>query len=63
MPAARLQQLGRGEFALVVRRPTGRLVAAARTVPTSVPEPPPAGAAGVPPAPATLAGLAAVETT
>ncbi len=61
--AARLQQLGRGEFALVVRRPTERLVAAARTVPASVPEPPPAGAAGVPPAPATLAGLTAGETT
>ena len=63
MPAARLQQLGRGEFALVVRRPTERLVAAARTVPASVPEPPPAGAAGVPPARVTLAGLAAGETT
>ena len=63
VPAARLQQLGRGEFTLVVRRPTERLVAAARTVPASVPEPPPAGAAGVPPAPVTLAGLAAGETT
>ena len=63
VPAARLQQLGRGEFALVVRRPTERLVAAARTVPASIPEAPPPSAAGVPPAPVTLAGVTAGETT
>jgi hypothetical protein len=60
VPAARLQQLGRGEFTLVVRHPAERLVAVARTVPASVPQPP--AAAGVPPAPVSLAGLPARET-
>ena len=63
VPAARLQQLGRGEFTLVVRGPAERLVAAARTVPASVPEPRPAHALGVPPAPVSLARLPAEETT
>jgi len=62
VPAARLQQLGRGEFALVVRRPAERLVAAARTVPASVPGPVPADAGGAPPAPVAPAGLPAEET-
>ncbi len=59
VPAARLQQLGRGEFALVIRQPGERLVAAARTVPVSIPEPG-AGrtAAAVPPVPVNPAGLA-----
>ena len=48
VPAGRLQQLARGEFVLVVRRPE-RLVATARTVPADVTEPP-ADAAGAPPA-------------
>jgi hypothetical protein len=60
VPAARLQQLGRGEFVLVVRQPA-RLVTTARTVPASVPEPRAAGAAGAPPA-VTLARLPAEET-
>ena len=60
VPAAQLQQLGRGEFTLVVRHPAARLVATARTVPASVPEPSPA--AGVPPAPVSPAGLPAQET-
>ena len=57
--AARLQQLGRGEFALVTRQPGERLVAAARTVPVSIPEPR-AGrtAAAVTPVPVTPAGVA-----
>ncbi len=59
VPAGRLQQLGRGEFVLVVRRPE-RLVATARTVPADVPVPP-ADAAGAPPA-VTLARLPAEET-
>jgi hypothetical protein len=59
VPASRLQQLGRGEFVLVVRRPE-RLVATARTVPASIPEPP-ADAAGAPPA-VTLARLPAQES-
>jgi len=65
VPAARLQQLGRGEFTLVVRHPAERLVVTARTVPASVPDPPPARAAGVPPAaraPVSVAGLPAEET-
>ena len=59
VPAARLQQLGRGEFALVIRQPGERLVAAARTVPVSIPEPG-AGrtAAAVPPVPVNPAGVA-----
>ncbi len=36
-----LQQLGRGRFALVVREPAGRLVAAGRTVPAALPAPAP----------------------
>jgi len=60
VPPDRLQQLGRGEFVLVVRQPAGRLVAAARTVPASLPEPP-ASAAGAPPA-VTVAPVPAEET-
>jgi hypothetical protein len=37
--AEALQQLGRGRFALVVRAPAGRLVAAGRTVPAALPAP------------------------
>jgi hypothetical protein len=44
VPASALQELGRGRFALVVRRPAHRLVTAARTVPAARP----AGAAGPP---------------
>ena len=59
VPAARLQQLGRGEFALVTRHPGERLVAAARTVPVSIPGPRAGGtAAAVPPVPVTRAGVA-----
>jgi hypothetical protein len=39
--AEALQQLGRGRFALVVRAPAGRLVAAGRTVPAALPTPAP----------------------
>ena len=39
VPAAALQELGRGRFTLVVRQPAGRLVPAARTVPAGLPHP------------------------
>jgi hypothetical protein len=39
VPASTLQELGRGRFTLVVRQPTGRLVTAAKTVPTVLPGP------------------------
>jgi hypothetical protein len=39
VPATALQELGRGRFTLVVRQPAGRLVPAARTVPTALPHP------------------------
>jgi hypothetical protein len=42
VPPAALQQFGRGEFALVVRRPMWRLAPQARTVPARLPGPHPA---------------------
>jgi hypothetical protein len=49
VPASALQALGRGRFTLVVRRPVGRLVTTARTVPAALPSPAgsaPPGSAG-----------------
>lgn len=48
VPASALQELGRGRFTLVVRRPVGRLVTTARTVPAALPRP----AGSAPPGPA-----------
>ncbi|HEY2281659.1 MAG TPA: hypothetical protein VGI00_25140 [Streptosporangiaceae bacterium] len=48
VPASALQGLGRGRFTLVVRRPVGRLVTTARTVPAALPGP----AGSAPPGPA-----------
>jgi hypothetical protein len=48
VPASALQALGRGRFTLVVRRPVGRLVTTARTVPAALPRP----AGSAPPGPA-----------
>jgi hypothetical protein len=66
VPAGRLQDLGRGRFALVVREPAGRLVAAGRTVPTTLPAPsgPPSGRVpGAPGTSVTMARAAVPETT
>jgi hypothetical protein len=64
--AEALQELGRGRFALVVREPAGRLVAAGRTVPAALPtpaKPPSRRAPGAPGTSLTRARRAAPEAT
>ncbi|HWG15657.1 MAG TPA: hypothetical protein VG268_20535 [Streptosporangiaceae bacterium] len=66
VPAGTLAELGRGRFALVVREPAGRLVAAGRTVPAALPAPagpPSRRAPGAPGKSVTMAGAAVPETT
>jgi hypothetical protein len=64
--AEALQELGRGRFALVVREPAGRLVAAGRTVPAALPapaRPPSRRAPGTSGTSLTRAGRAVPEAT
>ena len=66
VPAEALQELGRGRFALVVRWPAGRLVAAGRTVPAALPapaRPPSRRAPGTPGTSVAPASRAAPEAT
>jgi hypothetical protein len=63
VPPGALQRLGLGEYALVVRRPERRLVAAARTVPARLPDAAPPGPPDAAVVPAAIGATAMTETT